>query len=353
MRGTLMWSVRGPGMAIVMGFDIHREQVTYDALDDATGELRRGRIAPADRLGVRRFLASLPAVAVDIALEATTGWRFIVEEIVAAGMTPHLAEPAETATLRGRKARAQTDRADARHLRELLQQGRLPEAWAAPEEILELRQRVRLRKTLVDERTAWQQRIHALLFHHGIPRPPALLSGAGRARLDAVQLPPSGRQALDVAVAMIDACEVQLAPLDHELARYARHQPGCLALMEMYGVGTLTSTAILAELGDARRFSSSRHAVRFAGLDITVYSSAEHRAPGRLSRQGSTLLRWAVYEAAQTAARPGSLDHAYYQTLAARLGKTRAKLALSRKLLRRAHHILRELGDAALTPATT
>src|SRR3954469_4035545 len=158
-------------MAIVVGFDIHREQVTFDALDDVTGEIQRGRIAPADRLAVRRFLAALPAGQVEVALEATTGWRFIVEELVAAGATAHLAEPAETANLRGRKARAKTDRADARHLRELLQQGRLPEAWAPPEEILELRQRVRLRKTLVDERTAWQQRIHALLFHHGIARP--------------------------------------------------------------------------------------------------------------------------------------------------------------------------------------
>ena len=135
-------------MTVVVGFDIHREQVTYDALDDATGEVKRGRIAPADRPALRRFLASLPAGQVDVALEATTGWRFIVEELVAAGATAHLAEPAETANLRGRKARAKTDRADARHLRELLQQGRLPEAWAPPEEILELRQRVRLRKTL-------------------------------------------------------------------------------------------------------------------------------------------------------------------------------------------------------------
>jgi transposase len=137
-------------MAIVMGFDIHREQVTFDAVDDTSGEVRRGRIAPADRLGVRQFLASLPPGQVDVALEATTGWRFIVEELVAAGASAHLAEPAETANLRGRKARAKTDRADARHLRELLQQGRLPEAWAPPNEILELRQRVRLRKTLVD-----------------------------------------------------------------------------------------------------------------------------------------------------------------------------------------------------------
>ncbi|HZQ64842.1 MAG TPA: transposase, partial [Gaiellaceae bacterium] len=120
----------------------------------------------------------------------------------------------------------------------------------------------------------------------------------------------------------------------------------------IFGVGPLVSTAILAELGDARRFSSSRHAVRYAGLDITVYSSDAHRAPRRLSRQGSTVLRWAVYEAAQTASRTGSPDHATYLTLAGRLGKSRAKLTLARKLLRRAHHLLRELGDAALQPAT-
>jgi transposase len=339
-------------MAIVVGLDIHREQITFDALDEETGEARRGRIAPADRASVRRFLRSLPAGPVDVALEATTGWRFIVEEVVAAGATAHLAEPAETANLRGRKARAKTDRTDARHLRELLQQGRLPEAWAPPEEILELRQRVRLRKTLVDERTAWQQRIHALLFHHGVQRPCALLTREGRAALAKLELSPSAREALSVALAMIDACDAQLAPLDRQLHHYAHHQAGCLALMRVFGVGPLTSAAILAELGDARRFSSSRHAVRFAGLDITVYSSDVRRSPGRLSRQGSSVLRWAVYEAAQTAARSGSPDHAYYLSLAARLGKSRAKLALARKLLRRAHHILSELGDAALCPAT-
>jgi transposase len=339
-------------MAIVIGFDIHREQVTFDALDDVTGEVQRGRIAPADRLAVRRFLASLPSGQIDVALEATTGWRFIVEELVAAGATAHLAEPAETANLRGRKARAKTDRADARHLRELLQQGRLPEAWAPPPEILELRQRVRLRKTLVDERTAWQQRIHALLFHHGIPRPRALLTLEGRATLAELELTASARETLEVALSMIASCNTQLAPLDLALRGYARQQAGCVALMGMFGVGPLTSAAILAELGDARRFSSSRHAVRFAGLDVTVYSSDARRSPGRLSRQGSSVLRWAVYEAAQTAARPGSPDHGYYLTLAARLGKSRAKVALARKLLRRAHHILRELGDAALCPAT-
>jgi transposase len=163
---------------------------------------------------------------------------------------------------------------------------------------------VRLRKTLIDERTAWQQRIHALLFHHGVVRPQALLTAESRAALDRVELSASGRETLNVALAMIDACNVQLAPLDRELRRYAQRQPGCRALRRMFGVGPLISPAILGELGDARRFSSSRHAVRIAGLDVTVYSSDARRSPGRLSRQGSSVLRWAVYEAAQTAARP-------------------------------------------------
>src|SRR5205085_11054822 len=132
------------------------------------------------------------------------------------------------------------------------------------------------------------------------------LTAEGRAALAGLELSASAREALDVALAMIDACDVQLGPLDRQLRRYAQRQPGCVALRAMFGVGPLISAASLGGLGDARRFSSSRHAVRFAGLDVTVYSSDARRSPGRLSRQGSSVLRWAVYEAAQTAARPGS-----------------------------------------------
>ena len=286
-----------------------------------------------------------------VAVEATTGWRFVVEEVLAAGMTPRLAEPAETKALRGRKRRAKTDRADAHHLRVLLAEGRLPEAWIAPESILELRAKVRLRKALMDERTAWQQRIHSLLFHHGIPRPARLLGRDGRALLADLELPAGARETLQVALTMIDYLEVQLDPLNRELVHFARHQAGCRALMKLYGVGELISVALVAELGDVRRFSSSKHAVRFAGLDVTVYESDDHRAPGHLSRQGSPLLRWAAYEATITASRSGSPDRSYYEELAQRLGKSRAKVALARKLIRRAHHILRDLGEEALAPA--
>jgi transposase len=90
--------------------------------------------------------------------------------------------------------------------------------------------------------------------------------------------------------------------------------------------------------------------VRHTGLDITVHSSDGKRPPGRLSRQGSPLLRWALFEAAQCAARPGSPDHAYYRRVAERVGGNRAALSVARKMVRRAHHTLRALGDQALAP---
>ena len=100
-------------------------------------------------------------------------------------------------------------------------------------------------------------------------------------------------------MALIDALVVQIAPIDRELRAYARAQTGCRALIDAYyGIGELCAVTIVSELGDCRRFSNSRDAVRYGGMDITVYQSDRHRAPGHLSRQGPPALRWALYEAA-------------------------------------------------------
>jgi transposase len=338
-------------VTIVMGLDQHRAQITAEWIDTETGEIVRKRIAPADRAGVRRFAAAFHGRELEVALEATTGWRFVVEEFRAIGARVHLAEPAETAARRGSKKRAKSDRADARHMRELLMLGRLPESWIPPEHLLELRARVRLRHTLVDQRREWQQRIQATLYHHGAPPRSWLLGTEARAWLASLQLPPAAREQIRVALTLIDAHDAQLVPLDRDLREYARRQPGCRALMRHYGIGALTAVTILAELGDARRFGSSREAVRYAGLDITVHQSDARRAPGRLSRQGPSALRWALFEAAQCARRSGSPDHDYYLQTAARLGGNRACLAIARKLLKRSYHTLRDLGEEALAPA--
>ena len=119
-------------MAIVGGLDIHRRQITYDWIDTTTGETRRGQLSPATRLELRSWLAQFDGPQVDFALEATTGWRFVAEELARAGIAAHLAEPADTRALRGPKRRAKTDRTDAHHLRELLRAGTLPESWMPP-----------------------------------------------------------------------------------------------------------------------------------------------------------------------------------------------------------------------------
>src|SRR6188472_1318974 len=334
-----------------MGLDQHRAQITADWLDADSGEVSRARVAPADRASVRRFLERFAGRELEVALEATTGWRFVVEELQRVGATVHLAEPAETAARRGNKKRAKNDRADARHLRELLMVSRLPESWIAPDHILDLRARVRLRHSLVAQRGEWQQRIQAVLYHHGCPQRRSLLIGDGRAWLAAQPLPPAAREQVTVALAMIDALKAQIAPLDRELRAYARRQAGCKALMAHYGIGPLVAVTIVAELGDCTRFSSSRHAVRYAGMDITVHESDQRRAPGHLSRQGPPTLRWALFEAAQSACRRGSPDRDYYGQAAERLGHNRACLSVARKLLKRSYHTLRELGEEALTPA--
>jgi transposase len=217
---------------------VHRAQITFDALDTETGEIARGRIdsTPA---AIRRWAGAGSWAARSVAVEACAGCLFVCDALAAAGATPHLAEPVETRALRGRKRRAKTDREDARWLRERLSEGRPPEAWMPPEHVRQ--GGPGLRHALIVEHTQWMQRIQATLFHHGVHgTPQKLRTGEGRAFLERLELPPDARERIRVALAMIDAIEAQLAPLERELRRLARRQTGRRALMRLFGMGELT-----------------------------------------------------------------------------------------------------------------
>jgi transposase len=100
-------------MPVVGGLDIHRRQITFDYLDTVTGQVCRGQISPADRAHLRAWLARFASRDdVAFAVEGCAGWRYVTEELAAAGVTAHLAEPADTAFARGRKRHAKTDRQD-------------------------------------------------------------------------------------------------------------------------------------------------------------------------------------------------------------------------------------------------
>jgi transposase len=305
---------------------------------------------------LRRFAGAGEVV---FAVEACTGWRYVAEELAAAGVAVVLAEPADTAAARGPKRRAKTDRADSRLLRELAVDGRVPRCWVPGQPVLEARALLECYQDLRREHTAWVQRVHAVLFHQGVP---AVGSGgvstaAGQARvaeLAAARLSPAGQVQVGVALDMIEACERQLGVLRGRLVAVAGRMRGARELSaRIYGVGLITGLALTCWLGGAGRFSSSRKAVRFTGLDITVYSSDGKRGRGRLSRQGPAVLRWCLYEAGKASARRSAPDHAYYAAVKARAGGNRAALSEARKIVRRACHILTELGDGAFEPADT
>src|SRR5437773_7650210 len=189
---------------IVVALDVHRRQITYRTRDRESGEVCRGRIAPATRVALREWLEQFAGSETEFALEGTTGWRFVVEEIERAGHRAHLADPAETAAKRGRKRRAKTDHADCDLQLRLLLAGELPESWIPPAHLLELRTRVRMRKTLVDQRTAWQQRLQAQLFQQGVPAGLKPRPRVGRDALARVELSAAVRELVVLALRSLD-----------------------------------------------------------------------------------------------------------------------------------------------------
>jgi len=343
-------------MPIVGGLDIHRKQLTFDYLDTVTGEVRRGQVAPADREHLRAWLARFGGGQVaDFALEGCTGWRYVAEELAAAGIGAHVGEPADTAAARGRKRHAKTDRTDSRHLRQLLADGRLPECWIPPSHILECRALLELYHDLRTGHTAWVQRIHAVLFHQGARQlgEHSLRTSAGVAALRAIaaaELSAAGQLQVATALDMLAVLDGHLDVLRRRLLEAARHPAGARVLTaRLYGVGPVTALALCCWLGGAGRFSSARKAVRFAGLDVTVYSSDGKRSPGHLARQGPEVLRWCAYEAGKAHARGSAPDHRYYASVKERIDGKRAAISEARKIIRQAAHILSELGDDALT----
>ena len=270
--------------SIVGGMDIHRKQVMFDYLDLVTGEVKCGQIAPAGRAGLRAWLRRFDGVAgVAFAVEACTGWRYVTEELQRAGIEAYLAEPADTAAARGRKMRAKTDKADSRLLRDLLAGGRLPECWIPPAQVLEYRALLEAYHDLRREHTAWVQRVHAVLFHHGAP----VFHDLGRAgapqelaTLARAHLSPAGQQQVMLCLRMLEVTGGEAGALRAQLVAAAGQLRGAKVLAgQLYGVGPVTALALCCWLGGAGRFSSARKAVRFTGLDITVYSSDSKRSP--------------------------------------------------------------------------
>src|SRR5262245_56550606 len=328
--------------------DVHKHVLQAAVLDPASGELRDARF-PATRAALREWATPLRGGVAAVAIEATSGWRWVWRELSALGVRVELAEPAQTRALRGKKRHAKNDRLDARWLVLLLAKEMLPRSWIPPEEIQRLRDLTRLRQALRHDRTSWAQRLHAVLAHEGWPCSRSeLLSSKGRRWLAALTLDPHVRGIVDAHLAILDAVATQMTEVERELRGLARHDRRLLALQTIYGVGPIVACHLLAEIGDARRFRRADQVVRVAGLDPVVLDSAETKRRGKLSKQGSPQLRWALVQAAhQTARHAGSAEQQRYLAVSQRIGSQRAALTSARTIVKRAYHVLAALDQAA------
>jgi transposase len=181
--------------------------------------------------------------------------------------------------------------------------------------------------------------------------PPATGPARGRGWLAELDLPPSSREIVTDCLVVIDALAQLTGRIDGELHACAKADPRVKALRTLPGVGEFTALVMVAEIGDISRFGSARKLASWAGLTPTVRGSDLKVRHGNISKQGSVWLRWAMNQAAQTAKRSPDFA-ASYAAIATRRGKKVATIAIARKLVTRAWHLLHELqaADASSPP---
>jgi transposase len=335
------------GGILLAAIDIHKSVFHAAVLDPTDGTITESRFA-ASREALAAWADQYDGQLQAVALEATTGWRWVARELQARGIDVLLTDPGQASALQGNRKRPKNDRLDARWLVMLLARDMLPPAWLAPQEIQQLRDKTRLRKALADDHTRWAQRLHALLVHEGWPcSRGSLLTVGGRRWVAAIRLDPGARAQVQMMLAVMTGLAEQIDLLDVELRRMAKSDERLKALQRMFGVGPILAATILAEIGEAKRFRRARQVIRVAGLDPVVRDSADKERRGQLAKQGAPCLRWALVEAAQHACRKRSPDHELYLRARGHAGANPATLTVARKIGKRAFHILRELETQA------
>jgi len=231
-------------------------------------------------------------------------------------------------------AKLKNDKVDSETLAQLLRADLLPPAWSSDPATRVLREQVRLRSSLVQQRTRWKNQVHSTLHRWGQrPQVTDLFGKKGRAWLSELSLPPAPRQTINTQLKLIDAVDEQVADLDKQTRELAQADFGTRILMTIPGIGAFSALVLKAEIGDIQRFSTKRQLYSYAGLVPWVRDSADQRRRGHITRAGSPLLRWVMVEAAMNAVRSSAGARRYFLRLAKRKPRAVARVALARKLL--------------------
>jgi len=312
-----------------IGIDLHKAFFQACALT-TTGERRWEGRFPRTPEGIARFLARGVGFGQAIAVEASgPTWAF-VDALTPSGATVCVVDPRKTKLKAGFAAK--TDRLDARRLADALRRESIVSLYVPPRAIRALREVCRGRHQVVRLRTRLAQMIRALLLRSDAGEPPGhrLYAPRALAWLAQVQLPPDADRSLRRLERLYRAVHADAQAADAEVQQCAAADPIAVALEGVTGIGPVLALTIRAEVGDIARFHCGPALASYAGLVPRVDRSADRVYHGRITREGSPWLRWALVEAAMHAIKRPDATGRWARRLAVRKGSAKARVALAR-----------------------
>src|SRR5271168_873607 len=316
---------------IIIGVDYHPSDQYIAFADSETGECGERRLTHSDG-EAEKFYRELAArgVSVRVGMEATGYSRWFERLLAELGFEVWMGDAAEIKTKRVRKQK--TDREDARLLLRLLLQKNFPRIWVPSPENRDLRQLLWHRHRLVQMRTRIMNQLQALAMNEGYRWKKKLFSEPGRAQLEKLALAPWASRRRQELLELLDRLNPTIEELTAAVEREARKRPEVLRLMTHPGVGSLTALAYVLIIGTPTRFQRGKQIGTYVGMIPSEDSSAGKQRLGHISKQGNSLLRFLLVEAAQAAARIHPDWKRRYIHLAMRRHKSIAKVAMGRRL---------------------
>ena len=314
-----------------IGIDLHKAFFQACALTPAGDRVWEGRFDRTSE-GVARFVAHGVGATHTIAVEASgPTWAF-VDALQPTGARVCVVDPRKTRLKAGFAAK--TDRLDARRLADAVRRESVVSIYVPPPAIRELREMCRGRHQVVRLRTRLAQMIRALLLRCDAGDPPGtrLWAPQALAWLAAVPVPADVDRTLRRLERLYRAVHAEAHAADHEVRQRARLDPIAVALDDLVGIGPVLAMTLRAEIGDITRFRSGPTLACYAGLVPRIDSSADRVYRGRITREGSPWLRWALVEAARHAIRRDDARARWARRLAVRKGLNKARVALARVL---------------------
>ncbi|MGB6717585.1 MAG: IS110 family transposase [Candidatus Acidiferrales bacterium] len=316
---------------IIIGVDYHPSDQYIAFVDTETGEEDERRLSHSDQEAERfyRELAA-PGVSVRVGMEATGYSRWFERLLAELGIELWIGDAAEIKTKRVRKQK--TDRNDAALLLKLLLEDNFPRIWMPSPENRDLRQLLWHRHRMVQMRTRIMNQLQALAMNEGQRRKKKLWNEQGRAQLEKLPLAPWASRRRQDLLELLDRMNPTIEELTAVIGKEAKKCPEALRLMTHPGVGPLTALAFVLVIGTPERFQCGKQIGSYIGLIPEEDSSAGHQRLGHITKQGSSLLRFLLGEAAQAAARCDADWRRRYMHLAMRRQRNIAKIAMARRL---------------------